>query len=115
MKKIPLLLVGIILIIGLAVGGYFWAMGMFSSNYDYRSPLKNNPPAPGAALGAPQHRPRGDRPGGWTAGGYGCKCGSHARIEQIAESGSFGGYAQPAAFLFRSRILHVDDWSLAGN
>lgn len=53
MKKIPLLLVGIILIIGLAVGGYFWAMGMFSSNYDYRSPLKNNPPAPGAALGAP--------------------------------------------------------------
>lgn len=52
MKKIHLLLAGLLLIIGLAAGGYFWVMGLFSSNYDYRSPLKNNPPAPGIALGA---------------------------------------------------------------
>jgi len=50
-KKTTLLLIGIFLMIGLAAGAFFWAEGMFSSNYAYRSPLKENPPAPGSVLG----------------------------------------------------------------
>jgi hypothetical protein len=56
MKKTPRLLIGIFLILLLGAGAYFWAMGMFSSNYAYRSPLRNAPPAPGEALGESSSR-----------------------------------------------------------
>ncbi len=51
MKKTYSLIIGLLLIIFIAAGAYFWITGIFSSNYAYRSPLKDNPPAPGAALG----------------------------------------------------------------
>lgn len=43
----------ILVLILLAVGAYFWATGMISSNYAYRSPLDAAPPAPGQDLGEP--------------------------------------------------------------
>jgi hypothetical protein len=37
----------------IAALGYFWATGLMSSLNDFRSPLAENPPAPGMALGQP--------------------------------------------------------------
>ncbi len=51
MTKRLRIVLGIILLLGIAAGSYFWATGMIDSNYSYRSPLKNNPPAPGETLG----------------------------------------------------------------
>ena len=44
---------GILLLLGIAAGAYFWATGMISSNFDYRSPLKDSPPPAGKILGEP--------------------------------------------------------------
>ena len=52
MRRLPAFLIGIVILIGLAAGGYFWATGLIDSIYIYRSPLKDSPPAPGAALGS---------------------------------------------------------------
>ena len=35
---------------------YFWATSLMASLYDYRSPLKDMPPAPGESVGAPHTR-----------------------------------------------------------
>ena len=43
----------ILILIGIAVGAYFWATGSISSAYAYRSLLKDNPPPAGASLGDP--------------------------------------------------------------
>jgi len=51
MKKTYSLIIGLFVIIGIAVGAYLWITGIFASNYAYRSPLKDNSPTPGAALG----------------------------------------------------------------
>jgi type I phosphodiesterase/nucleotide pyrophosphatase len=40
----------------IAVGAYLWATGIMDSLYDFRSPLHDNPPAPGQAVGAPLTR-----------------------------------------------------------
>jgi len=40
----------ILLLLGLAAVGYSWATGLMDSIFDYRSPLKDHPPAPGASL-----------------------------------------------------------------
>ena len=53
MKKPALYITSLFLTIAVAVGAYFWAMGIFSSNFAYRSPLKDNPPSPGEAIGQP--------------------------------------------------------------
>ena len=46
-------IVGLLVI---AVVAYFWVTNVMSSAQDYRSPLANNPPAPGEPLGAPLTR-----------------------------------------------------------
>lgn len=51
MNKSLKIIIGILLLLGFAAGAYFWATGMIDSNYSYRSPLKDNPPAPGMKLG----------------------------------------------------------------
>lgn len=51
MKKTALTFISLFLTIAIAVGASFWAMGIFSSNFAYRSPLKDNPPSPGEAIG----------------------------------------------------------------
>ncbi len=40
----------------IAAGAYFWANSLMASLYDFRSPLKDTPPAPGLALGQPNTR-----------------------------------------------------------
>ena len=52
MKKSTQLILSVVLCLLLAAGGYFWATGMISSNYDYRSPLDQHTPAKGQALGS---------------------------------------------------------------
>lgn len=49
-------LLALLLLPLIAVGAYFWATGIMDSIEAYRSPLAGNPPAPGAALGAPLSR-----------------------------------------------------------
>ncbi len=50
-----LILLGLCILI--PIGAYFWATGIFSTSYAYRSPLRNHPPQPGASLGeAPSGR-----------------------------------------------------------
>ena len=44
-------IIGIVLLLGMTAGSYFWATAMISSNFEYRSLLKDNPPAPGESLG----------------------------------------------------------------
>lgn len=51
MTKRLRIVLGIVLLLGIAAGAYFWATGMIESNYAYRSPLKDNPPALGNTLG----------------------------------------------------------------
>ena len=51
MKKPFLIILSSVLCIVLAVVAYFWVSAMISSNYAFRSPIKDTPPAPGAALG----------------------------------------------------------------
>ena len=53
MKSYRWIILGIIASLIIAAGAYFWATGLMDSLYAYRSPLKDNPPAPGPALGQP--------------------------------------------------------------
>ena len=53
MKANKWILIGIIACLITTAGGYFWATGMMDSLYAFRSPLHNNPPVPGQALGNP--------------------------------------------------------------
>ncbi len=53
MKSNRWIIVGILGCLLVAAGAYFWATTMMDSLYAFRSPLKDNPPAPGAALGQP--------------------------------------------------------------
>jgi hypothetical protein len=53
MKRNLLLYLGILALLVIAIGAYFWVSGMMGSMFAYRSPLAENPPAPGEALGAP--------------------------------------------------------------
>jgi hypothetical protein len=55
-KPINWFLIGIIALPLVAVGAYFWATGMIGSLMAYRSPLAQNPPAPGEAVGQPMTR-----------------------------------------------------------
>jgi hypothetical protein len=56
MKKTLLLVAGIIICLAFVAGMYFWATSMMNTVYAYRSPLAENPPQPGAALGTPATR-----------------------------------------------------------
>jgi len=51
MKKSVTLIISCVLCVVIAVVAYFWVTGMISSNYAFRSPIKDTPPAPGQALG----------------------------------------------------------------
>jgi hypothetical protein len=51
MKKSVLIILSSILCVVIAVLAYFWVTGMISTNYAFRSPIKDTPPAPTAALG----------------------------------------------------------------
>jgi hypothetical protein len=53
MKKSVKLIISITLCVLIAAGCYFWATGMISSNYAYRSPIHSTPPQAGQQLGAP--------------------------------------------------------------
>jgi hypothetical protein len=55
-KKSLLLPLGIVALLLVAVASYFWATAAIDSLYAFRSPLKDNPPAPGEALGNPLTR-----------------------------------------------------------
>lgn len=51
MKKSLSVLLKILLCAAIAAGCYYWVTGMITSNYSYRSPLKDSAPTPGTALG----------------------------------------------------------------
>lgn len=53
MKNALKWIIGIVLLLGIAAGAYFWATGMIDSNFNYRSQIKDNPPARGESLGTP--------------------------------------------------------------
>jgi len=53
MKSNRWIILGIIASLIIAAGAYFWATGIMDSLYAFRSPLKDNPPAAGPALGQP--------------------------------------------------------------
>jgi hypothetical protein len=53
MKNKYKITLSIFFFIGIAAAAYFWATGSISSNYGYRSVLKDNPPAKGSPLGEP--------------------------------------------------------------
>jgi hypothetical protein len=55
-KPINWFLIGIIVLPLIAVGAYFWATNMIGSLMAYRSPLAQNPPAAGEAVGQPMTR-----------------------------------------------------------
>ena len=46
-------ILSILLLLGIAAGAYFWANAQIDSNFNYRSVLKDNPPASGESLGEP--------------------------------------------------------------
>jgi len=46
-KPVNLFLIGILTLLIVAIGAYFWTAGLMGSMLEYRSPLKDNPPAPG--------------------------------------------------------------------
>lgn len=51
MKKSVSLIISCVLCVIIAVVAYFWVTGMIDTNYAFRSPLKDTPPAAGEALG----------------------------------------------------------------
>ncbi|MGV8025100.1 MAG: alkaline phosphatase family protein [Anaerolineaceae bacterium] len=51
MKKKNWVYIGIIILLLIAAGGYFWATAIMDSLYEFRSPLAENPPASGDATG----------------------------------------------------------------
>ena len=54
--KNPRILLSIAACLIVAVVAYFWATSLMASLYDYRSPLKDTPPAPGESVGLPHTR-----------------------------------------------------------
>ncbi len=56
MRRLPAFIAGIVIFLLLPAGVYFWATGLIDGMYDFRSPLHDNPPQPGAALGQPATR-----------------------------------------------------------
>lgn len=56
MRKNSWIIGGVLTCLILSVGAYFWATGLIDSLYAFRSPLHDNPPQPGQALGQPQTR-----------------------------------------------------------
>ncbi len=54
MKAKTTLILCLCLVLGIAVGAYFWATGMMDSLYAFRSPIKNTPPPAGEALNPAQ-------------------------------------------------------------
>ncbi len=53
MKNALKWIIGIVLLLGMTAGSYFLATAQIASNFNYRSQIKDNPPAPGEALGEP--------------------------------------------------------------
>jgi hypothetical protein len=53
MNKKLSVVIGLILLLAISAGSYFWATGMISSNFSYRSQLKEYAPTPGQKLGEP--------------------------------------------------------------
>lgn len=51
MKNRTKVILSVFLLLVMAAAAYFWATGSISSNYAYRSVLKDSPPAPGDKLG----------------------------------------------------------------
>ncbi len=56
MKKNLWIVLGILGCLAIAAIAYFWTSGLMDSVYAYRSPLKENPPSPGQAIGEPMTR-----------------------------------------------------------
>src|SRR5574341_1336694 len=56
MRQNRWIILGIIGCLLIAAGSYFWANGMMNSLYAFRSPLHDNPPAPGQPVGKPLTR-----------------------------------------------------------
>ncbi len=56
-KPINWFILGLLALPLVAVGAYFWAMGIFSALESYRSPLAQNPPAPGSPFDFAQGGP----------------------------------------------------------
>ncbi len=56
MKRIPAFIIGILIFLLLAAGAVLWAFGMMDGMFYYHSPLHDNPPQPGQALGEPATR-----------------------------------------------------------
>jgi hypothetical protein len=54
--KLPRLLVSAVICLIIAALAYFWATGLMDSLYAFRSPLHDNPPSAGEALGQPLTR-----------------------------------------------------------
>jgi hypothetical protein len=55
-RNINWFLIGILGLLVVAIGSYFWANGMISALMEYRSPLAKAPPQSGEALGVPMTR-----------------------------------------------------------
>jgi hypothetical protein len=51
LKQYRWLIIGAVGCLVIAAVGYFWATGLMDSVFNYRSPLRNSPPAPGTPLG----------------------------------------------------------------
>jgi hypothetical protein len=56
MKKSASIFIGIFICIVVMGVSYIWVSSLMDSVYAYRSPLRNSPPTPGAALGQPNTR-----------------------------------------------------------
>jgi hypothetical protein len=56
MKTSLRIILGILACLILALGAYVWATSLMDSVYAYRSPLHNQPPAPGLPIGEPVTR-----------------------------------------------------------
>ncbi len=52
-RKFNWFVIGIIALVLIAVGAYFWVTNLMDTAQSYRSPLANTPPTPGQALGTP--------------------------------------------------------------
>jgi hypothetical protein len=56
MKRSLSITLGILALLVMAAVAYFWATGLMTSLYAYRSPLHSSPPAPGQPVGQPDTR-----------------------------------------------------------
>lgn len=55
-RKLNWFIIGLIGLVIVAIGAYFWVTSLMDSAQSYRSPLANTPPTPGQALGTPVTR-----------------------------------------------------------